>query len=127
MLDEYCKQSKANLTQKLVDFCKDSKDSLAKAMLFMGPNTVDIGNLRIGQYMKRSKKVLAAETVGSVESGLQMMKNIKMTEVKSAWMSKSQKKKLRAKKKMTYHQIHSTSTTLGLWISLPSSFWNIIT
>ena len=59
---KYCKQSKANLTQKLVDFCKVTKDSLAKAstMLYMGPNTVDIGNLRISQYMKGSKKVLAA-------------------------------------------------------------------
>ena len=49
--------------------------------------------------MKGSKKVLAAETVGSVESGLQMMKNIKTTELKSAWMSKSQTKKYEGKKK----------------------------
>ena len=65
----------------------------------MGSNTVDIGNLRISQYMEGSKKVLAAKTVGSQESGLQMMKNIKSTEVKSAWMSKSQKRKIEGKKK----------------------------
>ena len=28
---KYCKQSIANLTQKLADFCRVSKDSLAKA------------------------------------------------------------------------------------------------
>ena len=67
-------------------------------MLFLGPNAVDIGNLRISQYMKGNQKVLAAETVGSPDSGLQM-KYIKSTEVKMAWMSKAQKKKLEIKKK----------------------------
>ena len=87
---KFSKDNKATLINGLLQYCKvDKKDiqELSQCM-FLWPQTFKLANIKVTQKETDGSKKYYLETVGLPNEELLMMKEIKTTSAKSAWLRK---------------------------------------
>ena len=110
------RQNKATLLEGLVKYCKveDQDSQELSQCMFLYPQSFQLGNIRVTKKITNRHNKYYLQSVGLPDEELPLMKEIKTTDVKSAWIHKKNQSKDDSEDKKVSHECSEIMDILSL-------------